>query len=213
NDIHAEAAGDFDHTAPDAAGTDDTNHPVAQLEASQPGLREPPAPCPLHGLDEVARDGQQQGEYMLSHGRVAVVRHVRNSDAVLGAVVEIDVIVSGGSRRYQFQSREMRKHRRVKPRIDEWAGDLGIGEVGRIPLVQRLSNAAHTMVRIEAHEGLTLPFLGLEHSNVHSSLPTHGFTLLITLHGRIPNLGAVANRWMQATITYIPVVAALSGRP
>src|SRR5262245_62383032 len=54
NHIHAEAAGDFDYTAPDATGTDDTDHPVAQLEGTQPGLREPPAACPLRGLDTVA---------------------------------------------------------------------------------------------------------------------------------------------------------------
>src|SRR5262245_11558094 len=65
----------------------------------------------------------------------------------------------------------MRKRLCIKTRIDEWAGDLGIRKVGRIPVIQRLGNTTHMIMRFEALAGLTLPFLGLEHGNVHDSLP------------------------------------------
>jgi hypothetical protein len=68
NHIHTKPARNVDHAEPDVTGTDYTYHSIAQLEAAQPDLREAPAPRPLYGVHEVARDRQQQGENMLGDG-------------------------------------------------------------------------------------------------------------------------------------------------
>ena len=53
------------------------------------------AACALHRLDQIAGDGQEQGEGMLRHGRIAIIGYVRHRDAVRLAPVQIDMIVSG----------------------------------------------------------------------------------------------------------------------
>ena len=95
HNIHAESASDLDRAAAYSSGSDDAERLAAQFETAQPGLREVTAACALHRLDQIAGDGQEQGEGMLRHGRIAIIGYVRHRDAVRLAPVQIDMIVSG----------------------------------------------------------------------------------------------------------------------
>jgi hypothetical protein len=91
HDLHAEALRDRDHAPADPPGADHAEAPSLEIEPAQVSLREHAAARALDGLDQVAADRQQERKDVLGDGRIAVVGHVADGDAVRSAIVEVDV--------------------------------------------------------------------------------------------------------------------------
>ncbi len=76
---------------------------------------------------------------MLRYGRISVVGHVADGDAVRGTIAQVDMVETGGPGGNQSHPRKLRQQPGGKVRMDGRTDDFSVGMGYSVSLVQGTS--------------------------------------------------------------------------